>query len=568
MILIVGAGVAGLSCAIAAARAGAEAELVTPGVLWPSEDAGLAAFAGGNTAMAQGGIAAALGNDDAAADHAADTVVAGAGLVDPRAAHVLTAEGAKAMRALIMGGFPADRDASGRLALGLEAAHRRARIVHAGEDRTGAALHAYLTREALKFVRRGLIRLTERTSLISLLTDSGTVSGAVLRDAAGHLVTVRAGAVVLATGGYAALYPRTSNHAGARGEGIVQAAKAGAVVADLEFVQFHPTVLADTGFLISEAVRGAGAVLRDGNGERFMTGVHAAAELAPRDVVARTMHRVLRQRGEEAVWLDATGIEDAGGTGTLARRFPSITAATRAQGFDWTREPVPVTPAAHYTMGGIATDLEARTTVPGLFAAGEVAATGVHGANRLASNSLLEGLVFGARAGHAAAAYLGTGESGVGPWPNDTGMLAELAAGAAVFAGLPNLPGDSSSVLASGEVPANDSSAESAAASVESAVSAAVAAGLGIERDAAGIDQVRRTCTSLPGPAAQLATMIAQSAAARTESRGAHQRADHPATDPAQAVRRGWVARSTPNRSAAAEHPAQFATPLRSLAAC
>ena len=177
MMLIVGAGVAGLSCAIAAARAGGEATLVTPGVLRPSADAGLAALAGGNTAMAQGGIAAAVGDDDTAADHAADTVAAGAGLVDPRAAHVLTAEGAEAMRAMLAGGFPADRDASGRLSLGLEAAHRRARIVHAGEDRTGAALHAFLVREALEFVRRGLIRLTERTSLDSLLTDSGAVNG-------------------------------------------------------------------------------------------------------------------------------------------------------------------------------------------------------------------------------------------------------------------------------------------------------------------------------------------------------------------------------------------------------
>lgn len=568
MMLIIGAGVAGLSCAIAAARAGAEATLVTPGVLRPSADAGLVALAGGNTAMAQGGIAAAVGDDDTAADHAADTVAAGAGLVDPRAAHVLTAEGAEAMRAMLAGGFPADRDASCRLSLGLEAAHRRARIVHAGEDRTGAALHAFLVREALEFVRRGLIRLTERTSLDSLLTDSGAVSGAVLRDAAGHRVTVRAGAVVLATGGYAALYPRTSNHAGARGEGIVQAAHAGAVVADLEFVQFHPTVLAGTGFLISEAVRGAGAVLRDGSGERFMTAVHAAAELAPRDVVARTMHRVLRQRGEDAVWLDATGIEVAGGSGTLARRFPSITAATRAQGFDWTREPVPVAPAAHYTMGGVATDLEARTTVPGLFAAGEVASTGVHGANRLASNSLLEGLVFGARAGRAAADYLDAGGSGAGSWSNDTGMLAELSAAASVFEEVPVTGADPSSDLAPTGADARGPNSQIAAVSELSAVSAAVAAGLGIERDATGIDAVRRDCASLPGHAAQLATMIAQSATARTESRGAHQRADHPATDPAQAVRQGWVARSTLHRSAGNDHRAQFATPLRSLAAC
>lgn len=568
MMLIVGAGVAGLSCAIAAAQAGAEVELVTPGELRPSTDAGFIALAGGNTAMAQGGIAAAVGDDDTAADHASDTMDAGAGLVDPRAAHVLTAEGAQAMRALLAGGFPADQDARGRLSLGLEAAHRRARIVHAGEDRTGAALHSFLVREALEYVERGQLRLTERTSLISLLTDSGAVSGAVLRDATGRMVTVRAGAVVLATGGYAALYPRTSNHAGARGEGIVLAAQAGAVVADLEFVQFHPTVLAGTGFLISEAVRGAGAVLRDGSGERFMTSAHAAGELAPRDVVARTMHRVLRQRGEDAVWLDATGIERAGGSGTLARRFPSITAATRAQGFDWTREPVPVAPAAHYTMGGVGTDLDARTTVPGLFAAGEVAATGVHGANRLASNSLLEGLVFGARAGLSAADYLSARGSNLDSWVDDTGVLAELSAGASHFAEPIDLVGPSAGNSAPCGSPAVDANTQLVAASVLTEVSSAVAAGLGIERDATGINEVLRACASLPGPAAQLATMIAQSAAARTESRGAHQRADYPATDPAQSVRRGWMARSTPQMSAVDDRPSQFASPIRSLAAC
>ncbi|MBU3994706.1 MAG: hypothetical protein KKF42_02850, partial [Actinobacteria bacterium] len=194
--------------------------------------------------------------------------------------------------------------------------------------------------------------------------------------------------------------------------------------------------------------------------------------------------------------------------------------------------------------------------------------TGVHGANRLASNSLLERLVFGARAGRAAVAYLGAGGAGAGSWTNDTGMLAELAAGATVFGGFPSVTGDSSRELASGGAPASDPNSQIAAVSELSAVSAAVAAGLGIERDAAGIDEVRRACASLPGHAAQLANMIAQSAAARTESRGAHQRADHPATDPVQAVRRGWVARSTPHRSAGVDHRAQFATPPRSLAAC
>ena len=553
MMLIVGAGVAGLSCALAAVQAGAEVELVTPGVLRGGAEAALTMLAGGNTAMAQGGIAAAVGAGDSPEAHAADTIAAGVGLVDPRAAHVLTADGAAAVRGLLAAGFPADRDAAGQVALGLEAAHRVPRIVHAGEDRTGAALHAFLVEQVLALVAQGRLRLTERTSLDSLLTDAGAISGAVLRDASGSLITVRTPAVVLATGGYAGLYPRTSNHAGARGEGIVIAARVGAVVADLEFVQFHPTVLAGTGFLISEAVRGAGAVLRDDRGVRFMQAAHADAELAPRDVVARALHRVLREKAGARVWLDATGIERDGGAGTLARRFPRITAATAAQGYDWAKEPVPVAPAAHYAMGGIATDLEARTTVPGLFAAGETAASGVHGANRLASNSLLEGLVFGARAGRAAVAHLAAPTA----WMAEGSELAAFAGGATVF------ERPHSQTIAATSEPAP------ALAEASGIVAAAMTEGLGIERDAEGLRAVMRSCAALPGPAAELAGMIAQAAAARTESRGAHQRADHPRTDPAQAVRRAWVSRSTaPTCGTDGVAVAAPAPHDRSLAAC
>lgn len=574
MILILGSGVAGLACALAVAEAGGHAAIVTPGALSAVESAGAvrgidAVLAGGNTAMAQGGIAAAVGPDDTAALHAGDTVAAGVGLVDAEAAAVLTAEGAAAVRALISAGFPADRTADGALALGLEAAHSRSRIVHAGEDHTGAVLHEYLTARVLGFVGAehigaGRIELIERTTAVSLLNDSGAVAGAVLRDADGRLSAVRSEAVVVATGGYAGLFQRTSGHPGARGEGVVLAARAGALLADLEFVQFHPTALVGTGFLVSEAVRGAGAVLRDGSGERFMASVHPAAELAPRDVVSRTMHRLMRARGEDSVWLDATGIEREGGAGTLARRFPSITAATRAQGYDWSREPIPVAPAAHYAMGGIATDLDGRSTVPGLFAAGEAASTGVHGANRLASNSLLEGLAFGGRAGRAAVSFAAAATAGAPAWELHGDGMRELVAGAR------DLPARSPEI---GEVrsdelerdadagsrigrdsgldadPGLDTDPVSVAARDDATVRAAAEAGLGIERDAEGLRAVIELCARTPGSLAELAGLVAVAAEARTESRGAHQRSDAPSTDEAQARRRAWAPPPAPRTS-------------------
>ncbi|WP_125098914.1 L-aspartate oxidase, partial [Leucobacter chromiireducens] len=407
MILVVGSGVAGLSAALAALDAGADVELVLPGRLDP-----LTGGAGGNTALAQGGVAAAIGPGDAVRDHLADTVAAGAGLVDAEAAAVLVADGAARVRALIAAGWQVDRGGDGSPALGREAAHGAPRVVHAGGDRTGAALHAFLRARVCAAVDGGRLVLRENTRVTGLRRTAGVVTGAELALPDGASSACAADAVVLATGGYASLFPRTSNDAGAVGSGVLLAAGVGALVADLEFVQFHPTVLhlgdgAGRGDLVSEAVRGAGAVLRDGAGSRFMVEAHPLAELAPRDVVSRTIHRVLRERGERTVWLDATGIERSGGAGTLSRRFPGISATLAAHGIDWRREPVPVSPAAHYTMGGVASDLDGRSSVPGLFVAGEVASSGVHGANRLASNSLLEGLVFGGRAGAAAAAWGG-----------------------------------------------------------------------------------------------------------------------------------------------------------------
>ncbi|WP_427869341.1 L-aspartate oxidase [Leucobacter luti] len=531
MILVIGAGVAGISAALSAldAAAGSQLEVVlaTPGtilehspgardaVLDAALDAALgASLGGGNTALAQGGIAAAIGPGDSPERHHADTLAAGGGIVDREAAAVLTREGAELVRGLLDQGFPADRDASGALDFGLEGAHGMPRIVHAGEDRTGAALHATLVAQVRREVAAGRLRVLERRSAVRLLATDGAVQGAVLRaftdDAteSGEEERVWASAVVLATGGFAALFPRTTNHAGARGQGIVLAAQAGALLADLEFIQFHPTVLAGTGHLISEAVRGAGAVLLDAQGHRFMPDVDPMAELAPRDVVSRAIHRVVAEQGGAPVFLDATTIERAGGRGTLAERFPGITAAVSASGLDWAREPVPVSPAAHYTMGGVLSDLDGRSTLPGLFVSGEIASTGVHGANRLASNSLLEGLVFGRRSGIAAVDYALNGA-----W-STVGTGFHALAGSAEEAG---------------PLPAPEAVGETGdGASATLRVADALASGLGIERDREGLERSAAGFSRESGPEAALAAAVCAAALLREESRGAHQRSDFP----------------------------------------
>lgn len=384
-VLVVGSGIAGLWTAIRAAEAGFDVTVVTK-----------AALGDGATPWAQGGIAAAIFAGDAPSRHAADTLAAGAGLGAPAPVGVLTSEGPARIRDLIRFGVAFDRDESG-LARGLEAAHSRARILHAGGDRTGAAIQAAL----VDTVRRRDIRVLEQTTLVDLVVERGRVvgirviAGAEAADGAATPRELRADAVVLATGGAGCLYRHTTNPDVATGDGVAAAARAGAAVADLEFVQFHPTALAVPGTpLISEAVRGEGAVLRDAEGLRFLLDVDPRAELAPRDVVARAVWRRMAEQGGVPVVLDATHL----GAERLAARFPGIDAACRAAGFDWSREPVPVVPAAHYAMGGVVTDLDGRTSLPGLWAVGEVARTGVHGANRLASNSLLEGAVFAERA--------------------------------------------------------------------------------------------------------------------------------------------------------------------------
>ena len=415
--VVVGSGIAGLTAALHATASGCRVTLVTKDLL---EHA--------NTRYAQGGIAGVMFDDDSAAAHEHDTLVAGAGLSDPEAVHVLVTEGPDRIRELIGLGVAFDRGVDGELVKGLEAAHSYPRVLHAGGDATGSVIEKALVAR----LRASGVTVDEHAFLVDLvLTDDGSVRGVCLLIDDSRREVIAADAVVLATGGAGQLYAHTTNPPVATGDGIAAALRAGAVVQDLEFFQFHPTVLTGVGeaFLISEAVRGEGGLLRDEHGRRFMLDTHVDAELAPRDVVARTIAAVMAQQGGRPVLLDATGLGQSGSgparkqtAAFLARRFPTIDAAVRARGLDWSQEPLPVTPAAHYLMGGIVTDLAGRTSIRGLYAVGEVARTGVHGANRLASNSLLEGAVFGARAGDTIAS-----DATSGVWPPRSTFAAAAA---------------------------------------------------------------------------------------------------------------------------------------------
>jgi L-aspartate oxidase len=385
-VVVVGTGIAGL---IAAHRASERHDVVLVTKSRLSES---------NTRYAQGGIAVAMFPDDSVESHIADTLRAGAGLCDPGAVEVLCAEGPQRVRDLIALGVEFDRvageGAEGELVRGHEAAHSSRRVLHAGGDATGFAIESAL----LRAVRRRAIEVHEHTFVTDLVMDAGEVRGVDVLSAGGAAHRIPADVVVLASGGAGQLFRHTTNPEVATGDGIAAAWRAGAAVSDLEFYQFHPTALALPGnHLVSEAVRGEGAVLRDAEGQRFMVDLHADAELAPRDVVARGIAQAMAWQGGKPVVLDATAL----GAEFLRARFPGITAACAERGIDWTVTPVPVTPAAHYAMGGIPTDIDGRTTLPGLFAVGEAACTGVHGANRLASNSLLESLVFAWRAADA-----------------------------------------------------------------------------------------------------------------------------------------------------------------------
>lgn len=404
-LIVVGSGIAGLYSALLAADAGADVVLLSKGQLRES-----------NTWYAQGGISAVLDEPapgDTVAAHIADTLQAGAGHCHEAAVRLMCIEARLDIAGLERFGVRFDPGAGGGPALGLEAAHSAPRILHAGGDATGAKVAAGLIEAVLARRPEGTLTIHTGAHATALLLQDGHATGVeFLQDGGTH--TLHGDAVLLATGGAGQLFAQTTNPAVATADGLALAVRAGAAPADLEFFQFHPTCLVPGAtsnpgnargldqdpLLISEAVRGEGAILVDGNGKRFMRAYHPDAELAPRDVVSRSIALHLAKLGDPNghVYLDARLIEQAKGPGFLAKRFPTLTQRTLDAGIDWTRDLVPVAPAAHYWMGGVATDLHGRTTVPGLYAAGEVACTGVQGANRLASNSLLEGLVFGRRA--------------------------------------------------------------------------------------------------------------------------------------------------------------------------
>ncbi|MEI2642451.1 MAG: L-aspartate oxidase [Candidatus Nanopelagicales bacterium] len=384
-VVVVGSGIAGLTTALRARRAGRRVVVVTK-----------AHVDEGSTRWAQGGIAAALGTEDTPEAHMQDTLVAGAGLCDPAAVRVLVEQGPEAVRRLIGWGAEFDRTPSGDIALTREGGHHTDRIAHAGGDATGWEILRALVEEVGE-----KIQVIEHALVLDILQDAtGATQGVTLHvigegqiDGVGAIL---APAVVLATGGIGQVFLASTNPPVATGDGVGAGLRAGAAVADMEFVQFHPTVMylgaqaSGQQPLVSEAVRGEGATLLDDHGQRFMAGVHPLEELAPRDVVAKAIMRRMRETGAEHVWLDGRRID-------WANRFPTILATCREHGIDPSLDLIPVAPAQHYHSGGLRTDLWGRTTVPGLYACGECSCTGVHGANRLASNSLLEGLVFADR---------------------------------------------------------------------------------------------------------------------------------------------------------------------------
>lgn len=450
----------------------------------------------GSTALAQGGIAAALSPDDARARHVADTIAAGAGLCDPGVvAHVCGMAPAR-VRDLVRLGVDFDRDEDGRLHLAREAAHSCARVAHAGGDATGARIADALARRVM--ADEGIV-VREGWRATEIVVRHGAACGVLATDPDGVEHSIHGRAVVLATGGLGGAFLRTTNPAGATADGMAMAWRAGAVLIDLELIQFHPTALAvsaDDGGrlpLISEALRGAGGVLRDAHGRRFMEDVHPSGELAPRDVVARA---IARRSASGPVTLDLPGI----GPGEAARRFPTAARACAEHALLLGRDPVPVAPAAHFSMGGVMTDAAGRTGVPGLYAIGEVASTGMHGANRLASNAMLEG------AAMAAACARSLDEPMA--WPAD--------------------PLTATPPASRGAAPATATSTRE--------IRGVMSEAMGVERDEEGLARAQRALQGVDASALDqdgrsllvVAGLAVAAARLRTESRGAHLRADHP----------------------------------------
>ncbi len=511
-VCVVGSGIAGLCTALHLADAGHRVTVVTKERL---DD--------GSTRWAQGGIAAVLSADDTPAAHAADTIAAGGGLCDRRAVNILVTEGPSRLRELMARGAKFDRHGDGSLMLTREGGHRAHRIAHAGGDATGAEVQRALL---AAIVSESSIDVIEHALVLDLLHDrSGRAAGVTLHvlgegteDGVG---AVLARAIVLATGGIGQAFAVTTNPLVSTGDGVALALRAGAVVTDLEFMQFHPTALylgagaSGQQPLVSEALRGEGGRLVDASGRRFMVGVHELAELAPRDVVAKTSVAVMIEQGVDHVYLDARHL----GESMLRERFPTIVASCTALGIDPAQQPIPVAPAAHYASGGVRTDMRGHTDVAGLYACGEVACTGVHGANRLASNSLLEGLVFAGR------------------------IATDIAA---------NLPAQSDPIVDA------HPEARVVSSATRSEVAESMSRGAGVLRTADSLTQVNRQLAVLgerrsadPRPVNweatnvhTVASLIASAALRRQETRGCHWREDF--SEPSQRWRGHLVARMSP----------------------
>jgi L-aspartate oxidase len=493
-VVIVGAGVAGMSAALALAPQ--TVHVVTKTRLG----------AGGSSPWAQGGVAAAVGPDDSPALHAADTIAVAGGLADADVVELLTREGPAAIRRLVALGARLDRDDQQEFALGREAAHSRSRILHA-RDATGAELVRALA-QALRSAPG--VRVFEEAFACDLLVEDGRAQGVVVRHPDGRICVHRASAVVLATGGTGRVYSHTTNPPEATGDGLAMAARAGARLADLEFVQFHPTALAvgaDPMPLLTEALRGRGAVIVDETGRRFLSELDPAGELAARDVVARGIARHLL--GGHAALLDARAAVGA----DFPRLFPTVFDLCRKYGKDPRRELVPIAPAAHYHMGGVLVDEHGRSSLPGLWACGEVSCTGVHGANRLASNSLLEALVFGGRVAE------------------NIGSVLDARPAPAAHPPHPSALG-----------PAREPFDPQRSAAIADRVRQVMWEKVGLLRReeglASAVDEIGRSVEALARERSESASLvttaglIAAAALARRESRGSHFRLDYPESDP------------------------------------
>jgi len=488
-VLVLGGGVAGLSAAVRAARGGSSVAVVTKAVLGASA-----------TQYAQGGVAAVLDTGhDSPELHLADTLSAGAGLCDVDAVRLMVTEGPMRIRELIAMGAHFDEEGAD-FAFTREGGHSFPRILHAGGDATGAEIE----RALVAAVKATATEIRQRWFARDLLIEGGRAVGVVALDPDRVEHEIRARHTIIATGGAGQCFAVTTNPSLSTGDGIAMALRAGVAVADVEFMQFHPTALHHPSMprpLLSEALRGEGAILRDEHGEAFMVGEHPLADLAPRDVVARAIARRCVERGLDNLWLDARPIEG------FAQRFPTVWASCQAAGLDPGRDLLPVAPAAHYLSGGVCTDLDGATALPGLWACGETACSGIHGANRLASNSLLDGLVFGSRCVDAIAA----GKDA----PEATGVLRDLRLGSLV-----------------GPAVVQGAATHTSRAEVQRVMTIEA----GVLRDAASLGRAAEALAAMHPPEPEVANLVQVSRALvaaalrREESRGTHTRLDHPET--------------------------------------